>query len=203
MRSLAELPDGELVSALLVHDDDACKELFRRYATSVGATARMILGASAACDDIVAEVFLALWLAPEAFDPRRGSLLGYLRMKARGKSVDFVRGDSARARRELADSTSPLHHNREFDADLMAAESATEVFKAVAKLPPNEREPIQLAFGQGMTYQAIAVYLGIPEGTIKARIRSALRHLREDMVAQRLTEEAHYATNVEPDGAHS
>jgi RNA polymerase sigma-70 factor (ECF subfamily) len=201
MTSLRESPDSELVSALERHDDDAFTELFRRYSGSIGASARMILGNSSVCEDVVAEVFLALWLTPDSFDPTRGSLLGFLRMKARGKSVDVVRGESARSRRELADSTSRHHHAKEFDADLMASESATQVRKAVASLTPNEREPIELAFQEGLTYRAIAVRLGIPEGTAKARIRAALRHLRDDLTAQKASEEARDGTTIEADGA--
>jgi hypothetical protein len=65
------------------------------------------------------------------------------------------------------------------DAELMATEAAVVVNQAIASLPPDQREPIQLAFHQGLSYRAIAVHLGIPEGTIKSRIRSALRHLRD------------------------
>jgi hypothetical protein len=50
---------------------------------------------------------------------------------------------------------------------------------AIASLPAHEQVPIDRAFHQGMTYASIAVHLGIPEGTIKSRIRAGLRHLRD------------------------
>ena len=49
---------------------------------------------------------------------------------------------------------------------------------ALAALPAREREPIELAFLDGLTYRAVAEQLGIPEGTAKARIRKGLLQLR-------------------------
>jgi RNA polymerase sigma-70 factor (ECF subfamily) len=196
------LADGELVSSLVLHDEAAFAELFRRYARSIGAAARLILGNSTLCDDVVAEVFLALWLTPQNFDPARASLLGYLRMKARGKSIDVLRSETARVRRENTE-TLQQRDAPDFDSDMLAEESSAEVRKALAALPRREREPIQLAFQQGMTYQTIAAYLGTPEGTIKSRIRTGLRHLREGIDAQRMSGETPLAASVMVNGAIS
>jgi DNA-directed RNA polymerase specialized sigma24 family protein len=81
------------------------------------------------------------------------------------------------------------------------------VLQALASLPSREREPIELAFQQGMNYRTIAAYLGIPEGTIKSRIRAGLRHLREDIATQRASgdasEEAPGTSSVNQDGTSS
>jgi len=202
VNDLRDLADDELVSSLVLNNEAAFAELFRRYARSIGAAARLILGNSTLCDDVVAEVFLALWLAPETFDPARASLLGFLRMKAKGKSIDIVRSETARVRRETAENAQ-RKEAAEFDAAMMANESTIEVLKALASLPRREREPIELAFQQGMTYRTIAANLGIAEGTIKSRIRAGLRHLREDIAAQRESGEASRADSLDVDGASS
>ena len=77
------------------------------------------------------------------------------------------------------------------------------MLKAIASLPSCQREPIELAFQQGMTYRMIAAYLGIPEGTIKSRIRAGLRHLREDIAKQRVSAETPHTASVEVDEASS
>ena len=179
MTEVGDLTDGALVSSLVLNDEAAFTELFRRHTRSISAAARLILGNSPLCDDVVAEVFLALWLAPQAFDPARGSLLAYLRMKAKGKSIDILRSETARVRRENAQS-SQRWEVADFDSEMMAGESAVEVLRALASLVPRrENRSTWAAFQRGMTYQMIAAYLGVPEGTIKSRIRSGLRHLRE------------------------
>jgi RNA polymerase sigma factor (sigma-70 family) len=195
-------PDGELVSSLALHDEAAFAEIFRRYARLINASARLILGNSTLCEDVVAEVFLALWLAPETFDPARASLLGYLRVKAKGKSIDLLRSETARVRRENTES-SQQREVPELDSGLMADESAIEVLRALALLPSTEREPIELAFQQGLTYRMIAVYLGVPEGTIKSRIRAGLQHLREGIDAQRASGKTTGAATIDLDGAIS
>ncbi len=175
---LAEYTDPQLVEALTLHHDHALAELYRRHSGSLSSTARRALGDASACDDVVAEVFLALWLRPELFDPRRGSLLGYLRLKARGRSIDLVRSDVARARRERNESFSNEQFDSGPDLEFLAAESSARTRHALASLSPREREPIELAFFQDMTYKDVASVLELPEGTVKARIRNGLRQIR-------------------------
>jgi RNA polymerase sigma-70 factor (ECF subfamily) len=179
--------DNELVSQLAQHSEEAFTELFQRHSREVGATSRRILGGAPHSDDIVAEVFLGLWLAPESFDPERGPLLAFLRTKARGKSIDRIRSESARRRRELLLA---MGSSEGFDMHGYESDQTESLLLALASLSTNEREPIELAYFQGMKYRAISVYLGIPEGTAKARIRSGLRRMRESIEAQRQSDEA-------------
>jgi RNA polymerase sigma-70 factor (ECF subfamily) len=173
--------DYELVNSLIQRDGDAFTELFRRHSGSVGEVARVILGESARSDDVVAEVFLALWIAPERPDLQRGSLLGYLRMTARARSIDIVRSEVARNRREQAEAVTLSRRHAEIDVNL---DDIAELREVLASLPITEREPVELAFTRGMTYREIATYLHIPEGTAKGRIRAGLRHMRQAIEAQ-------------------
>ena len=85
--------DRDLVACLSSGGGDAYAELYRRHSASVAAVARMILANDERCQDVVAEVFVGLWFYPEKFEPSRGSLLAFLRMKARGRSIDMVRSE--------------------------------------------------------------------------------------------------------------
>ena len=170
--------DLQLVEAVALQQEDAMVEIYRRHALSVAATARMVLGDASACHDVLAEVFLALWLKPEQFDPERGSLLGFLRLKARERSIDLVRSEVARRRREETEARSTVRYTSETDEELLRSEAAERMHKALESLVENEREPIELAFFARMTYRDIAKHLGLPEGTIKSRIREGLRNIR-------------------------
>lgn len=170
--------DFQLVECVVHRQADALNEIYRRHAGSVATTARMVLGNSPSCDDVVAEVFLAFWLKPDNFDATRGSLVGYLRMKARGRSIDIVRTDVARRRREVTDnltSRPPVSHPGE---EIVSMGLTQQLRKALATLTEKEREPIELAFLTGMTYKDVAERLHLPEGTIKSRIRSGLHNAR-------------------------
>ena len=161
----------------MLRDEDAFAEVFRRHSPSVTAASAMILGRDERCDDVVAEVFFALWISPEAFEPVRGSLLGFLRVKAKGRSIDVVRSEVAARRRDQHDAANRLPDD-EVDSDFLSAEMAALLRSALDSLPDPQRVPIELAFFEGMTYGAVALRLGLPEGTVKSRIRSGLQQLR-------------------------
>ena len=173
----ASWTDQQLVFAAPEVRDVAFAELFLRHSASVAAVARMVLGANSGFDDVVAEVFAALWFAPDKFDPDRGSLLGFLRLRARGRSIDLLRSESSRHRREQRDASAP-GVSPAIDAELVEAEIGETLRRAVARLPEGERTAIELAYFAGMTYRAVACQLELPEGTVKSRIRSGLQRLR-------------------------
>ena len=172
-----EWSDLDLVASLVDECGDGYAELYRRHARSVGAAARMVLANDSRCDDVVAEVFVGLWFHPEKFDPQRGTLLGFLRVKARGRSIDIVRTEVARRRREESERFS-RQSGADIDSELLDSERALAIRAALDLLPLEEREPIYLAFFSGLTYRAVAVRLGLPEGTVKSRIRLGLRHMK-------------------------
>ncbi len=173
--------DQELVFAAPAARDAAFVELFRRYSGSVAAVARMVLGsASSGCDDVVADVFAGLWRAPERFDPDRGSLLGLLRLQARGRSLDLLRSESNRQRREQR-AASRATRGPSIESALIATETGDKLRRALSLLPDAERTAIELAYFEGLSYRAVAARLEVPEGTVKSRIRSGLRRLRNEV----------------------
>ena len=164
---LSKRSDGALMQAVAAGSEDAYAELYRRHRPSVMAVAKMILGDGPAVDDVIAEVFVGLWRFPEQFDPTRGSFLGYLRLKTRGRSIDIVRSERSRKRREDKRSFLPPGLVMDTEATVVASEAAAQLRRVVASLSPLEREVIQLAFFTDMSYRAVATYLRIPEGTVK------------------------------------
>ena len=176
--SVSKWPDLDLVAGLFDGSGDAYAEIYRRHSASVTAAAKMILISDHRCEDVVAEVFVSLWFFPEKFDSSRGTLLAYLRLKARGRSIDILRSETARTRRETA--RRPQFLELDPGTALVGEESALAVRKALVKLPAAERQPIALAFFSGLSYSDVAVRLGIPEGTVKSRIRAGFSRLRRD-----------------------
>jgi RNA polymerase sigma-70 factor (ECF subfamily) len=170
--------DNELVAAMIQKSSEAYGELFQRHISTVIAASRVILRYGPDSEDVATEVFVRFWISPENFDPSRCSVVGFLRMSAKRRSIDFIRSSSARTRREaigLYDVTVPPHDS---DARLIASEEDDLVKQSIKALPEFEREVIENAFYNGMTYSAVAVHLGLPEGTVKTRIRNGLRRLQ-------------------------
>jgi RNA polymerase sigma-70 factor (ECF subfamily) len=173
----ADWSDTALVAAVVGKSQDAYDELYRRHHASVAAVSRMILVDGAGCEEVVDDVFVDVWLSPEVFDATRGSVLSFLRLKARCRSIDVLRSERSRTKREERDSFAERVIVAEVDAAVLAAERADELRDAVASLPAGEREAIHLAFFDGMSYRAVATHLDLAEGTVKSRIRKGLRRL--------------------------
>jgi RNA polymerase sigma-70 factor (ECF subfamily) len=170
--------EGELAVALLAHIEEAHAYVFRHYASIVAQASRSVLHHRGQVDDVVQSVFEGLWRHPARFDPTRGSLAHYLKLGARTRSIDVVRSESARSER----SVRFLRHaaeGRNVEDDVIAAASNGDIRRTLHLLPERERKPIELAYFGGSTYRMVAAQLGLPEGTVKSRIRSGLAHLRD------------------------
>lgn len=186
VRSLCDSSDAALVVSVGRWSEDALAELFRRHGGAVLSLARRVLaGDRAGAEEVTQEVFLKLWQQPERFDSQRGSLRSYLLTQAHTRAVDRLRSESARRRRETADATSraqePVDDLERQVADLAIAE---HVRSAMEQLPDAERQAIVLAYFGGHTYREVAELLDQPEGTVKSRIRTGLRRLKEALAAE-------------------
>lgn len=178
---LKEASDAVLVVAIGRWRHDALSEAFRRHSGAVFALARRVLNDAGRAEEIVQEVFLRLWNAPERFDPDRGSLRSFLLAHAHGRAVDAVRSDSSRRRREDRESLRATIATYDVEREVGDVIVAEHVRDAVATLAPGEREAIELAYFGGHTYREVAVILDQPEGTIKSRIRSGMIRLRQGL----------------------
>jgi RNA polymerase sigma-70 factor (ECF subfamily) len=176
--SLADMSDPALVVAVGRWRNDALAELYRRHGGAIYALARRVLNDVTDAEEVVQEVFLRLWNAPEKFDPERGSLRSYLLAQCHGRAVDLLRADSSRRRREERDARATAEAGYDLEHQVWDLAMAERVQAAVSTLPPEERRAIELAYFGGHTYREVATLLDAPEGTVKSRIRTGLRRLR-------------------------
>ena len=178
MDNLREASDPALVVAIGRWREDALAEAFRRHAGAVLALARRVLGDAALGEEVVQEVFLKLWSAPERFDPVRGSLRSFLLAQAHGRAVDMLRSNSSRRRREERDASLSAESGYDIEREVWDLAVAEHLQDVVKTLPVDERKAIELAYFGGHTYREVAAMLGQPEGTVKSRIRSGLKRMR-------------------------
>jgi RNA polymerase sigma-70 factor (ECF subfamily) len=172
-----------LVAAMERRDADALGELYDRHAARLLGLAYRILGETGEAEEVVQEVFLHAWRAAGSFDPARGSVLAWLLVATRSRSIDRLR-TRRRVAAVDADGRSPLD-------DLPAGDdveggSASREWEAlcrgaVRELPSDQRRVLELAYFDGLTHQEIAERTATPLGTVKTRIRLGLMKLRERM----------------------
>jgi RNA polymerase sigma-70 factor (ECF subfamily) len=125
-------------------------------------------------EDVMQEVFSELWAKPARYDPERGTLRAYLGMLTHRTSVDAVRSAVRRQARE--ERAEPVWGVAADPTDL--ATSQEVVRQAIDRLPSEQRRAVELTFWQGMTNHEVAQALGVPEGTVKSRLRLAEAKLR-------------------------
>src|SRR4051812_1610524 len=160
--------DGSLVARLIAGDDDAVGELFDRYAGFVFGVARRVTRSETVAEEVVQDVFTAVWTDPQRFDADRGSLRAYLGVLAYRRAVDAVRRDARRRAREEHCAVTDIR----MTPDATDAASVTEVVRrAIEQLPDEQRLAVELAFWHGHTHREVAMVLAIPEGTAKSRLR--------------------------------
>jgi RNA polymerase sigma-70 factor (ECF subfamily) len=170
--------DASLVVAIGRWHQQALAEVYRRHGGAVHGLARRILRSDPPAEEITQEVFLDLWNHPEKFDAQRGTLRSFLLARTHGKSVDFVRSEMARKRREEKTSRETATAAYDIDHEVWDLAVAEQVQEALGALPDELRQPIELAYFGGHTYREVAEMLREPEGTVKSRIRSGLGRLR-------------------------
>jgi len=153
---------------------DAFEALYDGYHRLVYGVALRILGDVPAAEDITQGVFLKLWSSPDLY--RSGNFPAWLARVARNRALDVLRSKAFRAESELPDA---VPENDSLEDVAFAHLDAAKVRSALALLPLEQREPIEQGFFGGITHEEIARRSGIPLGTIKTRIRSGLRKLRD------------------------
>ena len=173
--------DANLVVAVGRWHQPALAEVYRRHGGAVHALSRRILRSDPSAEEITQEVFLDLWKHPEKFDSQRGTLRSFLLARTHGKSVDFVRSEVARRRREERTTRETATAGYDIDHEVWDMAVAGQVKEALGALPDAMRQPIELAYFGGHTYREVAEMLHEPEGTIKSRIRSGLSRLRVNL----------------------
>jgi len=171
---LQSASDANLVMAIARYHEDALAELYRRHAGAVFGLARRVLWDAALAEEVVQEVFLRLWSAPERYDPERGTLRSFLLAQTHGKAVDQLRSESSRREREARDASTLAGGGYDVELEVFDLTVAEQVRDALGGLPDDQRRPIELAYFGGHSYREVAVMLGEPEGTVKSRIRAGL-----------------------------
>jgi len=181
VQDLSGASDATLVVLIARYEQEALAEAYRRHAGAVFALAKRFLMSAAMAEEVVQEVFLRLWNTPGRYDPDRGSLRSFMLAQTHGRSVDILRSDTARRKREDRDARQTAQGGYDLEHEVWDMATAERVREAMAKLPEGERKAIEMAYFGGRTYREVAVALGEPEGTVKSRIRSGLRRLRGEL----------------------
>ncbi len=173
---LSSESERELMRQLAAGQEAAIRTLYARFGRSVYTVGLRLLGASEAAEELTQDVFVAAWRKADRYDPRRGRVSTWLMTIAHNLAVDRLRHDRGGARPTLVlvdrlPEPPPLEEH----GVVMDRDSAR---RALATLAPDERGLLAQAYFYGWTAREIAESEGIPLGTVKTRLRTALLKIR-------------------------
>ncbi len=167
-------------------DPRAAEALYDRFASRIYGLGVVMLGSDAAAQDLVQDTFVKLWRSADRFEPSRGRLDTWVLLVARSLAIDALRRRvlEARSLEALGPPAEASGHPGPEDA-AEVADLADRARRAMESLSPEQRAALELAYFGGKTSAEVAELEGIPLGTAKTRIRSALLRLREALEEHR------------------
>lgn len=181
-----ELDDAGLVEFVGKGDPEALAVLYRRHGNACYRLAWRVTANRALAEDAVQEAFTGLWRDPAAYQPSQGSVRTWLLGLCHHKAVDAVRMETAHQRRQdarAAQSALDPPAGSDPAAAAWAGIRAEEVRAALAELPEPQRHALALAYFGGYTQREIAQLTGVPLGTVKTRMYTAMRRLQIRLAA--------------------
>jgi RNA polymerase sigma factor (sigma-70 family) len=178
-RELAHLSDEALLALIARSDEDALAELYRRLSRVAYGLAYRILRDDALAQDAVQEGFLGVWRAAARFAAERAKPSTWVLTLVHRRAVDLVRREDRRRAEPLEPDAEASAPGVQDEAEQLARRET--VREALRRLPPEQREAIELAYYGGYTQTELAERLGQPLGTIKSRMFTGLARLRETL----------------------
>lgn len=187
---IAAQKDMRLFERIRQGDQRALAEIYDQRSNLVYSLAFSIVGNVADSEEVTQEVFLRVWRKAELFDPKRGSALGWIVTMTRRLAIDRTRskGYKSQSRNvELSVQVDEAVSSKDYSnpADEMLLRLRTGAVKsALENLNEKHLEVINLSYYQSMSHSEIAAHLAFPLGTVKSRLREAVKLLRNSLNAK-------------------
>ncbi|MGH8249303.1 MAG: sigma-70 family RNA polymerase sigma factor [Steroidobacteraceae bacterium] len=188
-RSKARIPEIEwvgIVRAIAAGDQSALHALYERSHRIVFTLIMRMTGDRQTAEELTLDVFHDVWRRASQYDTVNGPVLGWILNQARSRAIDRLR---YRQRRKRVDpfpgDTLPAPQSTDCGEALDREVQGRRVRNAVAALTPDERKVIEAAYFLDLTYAEVAARLDEPLGTVKTRIRTGLRKLRQELASDK------------------
>ncbi|GAC1434077.1 MAG: sigma-70 family RNA polymerase sigma factor [Ktedonobacteraceae bacterium] len=187
-----DISDEMLIRAIANGAVWAMEPLYQRYSRILYSLVyRMVLDHQIA-EDLIQDAFVSVWKRATSYSPQSGAVRSWLISIAHHRTIDYLRG--VRRRSVLKEATWEDVERDERTAQPDAEEGALQsiqsdqVRAALMRLPTEQRMVIELAYFQAWTHSEIAAGCQIPLGTVKARMRLGIKHLKRVLAQMGITE---------------
>jgi RNA polymerase sigma-70 factor (ECF subfamily) len=172
------LSDETLLAGLGAGDAEAAAAFVRRFQGRVYGLALTMLRDPALAEDVAQETFVRAWRHAASYDARRGRVPTWLLTIARNVAIDRAQ---VRAPVPVDPDVIASELDLSHEAAAVDVPERERVREAVGRLPDDQRRALVLAMYAGKTAREISELDGVPLGTVKTRIRGAMRKLRDTL----------------------
>jgi len=181
LNPLETMNDASLLRLVADRNSAALGVLYGRYAPTLLALGKRVLGSLGEAEEVLQEVFLYVWNHAARYDASRSSVSTWLVLVTRSRAIDRLRTRKVIERtHETAHQESPPagHASPEAVDAVFVRERREKVRGEMDKLPPEQRQVLEMAFYEGLSQSEIAAKAGVPLGTVKTRTLLAMKKLR-------------------------
>ena len=178
-----ELSDEALINAIAGGAVWAMEPLYQRYSRILYSLAYRMVADHQVAEDLLQDAFLAVWRRATSYSPQSGAVRSWLVSIVHHRTIDYLRG--VRRRSALKEATweeVELDERVAFPdvwEEAWRSVQSSQVRAALMNIPTEQRMVIELAYFQGWTHTEISQGCQIPLGTVKARMRLGLQHLKK------------------------
>lgn len=180
LNPLQSMNDAALLRQVADRQPEALGVLYNRYASTVLALGKRILGSLADAEEVLQEVFLYAWNHAGRYDAGRSSVSTWLVLVARSRAIDRLRTRKVveRTHETAHQEAPPEHASPEGVETVFVRERREKVRGEMEKLPPEQKQVLEMAFYEGLSQSEIAAKADLPLGTVKTRTLLAMKKLR-------------------------
>ena len=166
-----------VMSQIAAGDTAALRRLYDLLGPRVRAVATRTLGNASDADDVVQETFVEVWHRAHTFDPTRGSIVSWVTMLGHRRAIDRLRRRGTRPTAAATAVTSDVASADSPHETAAQRQARARIAAALAELPAEQRQAIELMYFEGMSQSEAAEHLGAALGTFKSRVRAAMGRL--------------------------
>jgi RNA polymerase sigma-70 factor (ECF subfamily) len=170
--------DIQLLDRVNARDGEALGELYDRHSRLLYGLILRILRDAGEAEEVLQDVFVQVWKRAATFNADLGTPVAWLVRIARNRAIDRLRSTAIRARTLETPSPPPIESP---EARAAVTEQQQAVARALDLLSPDERQLLEHAYYLGLTQSELAERFGLPLGTVKTRMRTALVTLRREL----------------------
>lgn len=181
MTAQPTIDDFELITKVAQQDQAALSTLYDRYAGVVYAVAYKMLSSVEEAEEVVLDVFAQVWRNACTYDTNKSRVDSWLFMQTRCRTLDILRKRKRQARAvDVSKQVAQVSESKGVlpEEHAVIRERRDRIQAALAQIPTEQRQVIELAYLQGMTQSEIVKATGLSLGTVKTRIRLGLKKLR-------------------------